>query len=607
MKPCMVIPWVFILLCSIYQSATSQEADIGRKEEHLFYIQHNGEQFFLSSRSTVEQVYHSKRSTEYNTFFIHENFYDKVTYLKGEFDDDDIEESSISSIAAQNEDVFISDFRIHRISFPQKIDIGKSGFYRYEKEYKDIAYFPIMYIPNLNKIDSYTMIVEHPSALHIDFNIVFTVKDIPYTIDTTNPERTVLKFGSIEHFDKLSYYPFDGFHAAILTSIRYQRNINPITPEDFSRWYFNLLDSSIYSINNNDSELHSAIINTSNHRDKVKLIYDYVRKNIRYIADEEDINAIVPRSPTTVITRKYGDCKDKAFLISALAKKYGITIHPVLVSTNPEPEFQATHPTLYNHVICLYEEGNERIYFDPTSKYSEFRDLPQSDIQAQGLILNRIKPEQVLIPHQSSDATLEISVEGDIEQPKQAKARVVLRNDYLSTALRAKTELTGVELENTLSNLVTHHFQKISFDYFEFESVSDSQIVFTANADMKDFIIASTEKRYVPQIPFSMIDNSILKRESDSQAIYLEEVMSVKLDISLRTPSLKIQSKTTEFGDPSVALFTGHASQGNNENIKFSYTLQNSRKSLSGTARSSFVSFAKEFLKSKKNMFTITR
>lgn len=599
--------WILLSVCLFHQSSFSQEADIGRKEEHFFYVGYNGMEFYLTSRSTVEQTYYSKRSTEYNTFYIHENFFDRVKSIKGEYDDDDINERSISAINPENEDVFLSDYRIHKISFPDKIEVGKSGFYRYEREYKDIAYFPIMFVPNLNRVDSYAIIVEHPDGVQVDFDIYFTAKNIPYTLDTTDPERTILNFSAIERFDKLPYYPFDGFHAAIFTSVRYQGNINPVTPADFLRWYSNLLDSSIYSINYSDPALHSAITTASSNRDKVKMIYDYVRKNVRYIAEEQNFNAIVPRSPTTVFTRKYGDCKDKAFLISALAKKYGVTVYPVLVSTTPEPPFQETHPTQFNHVICLYEEGNERIYFDPTSMYSEFGDLPQGDMQAQGLILNKLKPEQVIVPHQFSDPTLEISIEGDIEQPKQAKARVILRNDYLSTALRAKAELTGIELENTLSNLVTHHFQKISFDYFTFESESDSQIVFTANADMKDFIIASTEKRYIPQMPFSMIDNSILKREADSQAIYLEEVTSLKLDVSLRTPALKIQSKTAEFGDPSVASFKGEARQGDNGNINLSYSLQNDRKTLTGNARAAFVSFAKDFLKSKKNMFTITQ
>ncbi len=362
MKPFIILSWVLALSCFIYQPLASQESDIGRKEEHVFQVQYNGQYFSLLSQAVIEQTYRSKRSTEWNTFYIYESFFDKITSISGEYDDDEIDESAISSVAAESEDVFILDSRIHKISFPTEIDTGKSGYYEYQKEYKDIAYFPVMFIPNLNKVDEYSIVVKHPSGVKINFDIIFTIKDVPYTIDTTSDKETILKFSSIKYSDHLPYYPFNRFHAAVLTSVQYQGNINPVTPADFSQWYFNLLDSSVYSADFNTPDLHSAITAAPTNRGKIKLIYDYVRKNIRYIAEEQGLNAIVPRDPTTVFTRKYGDCKDKAFLVSAIAKKYGITVYPVLVSTNPKLPFKAVHPTLFNHVICLYEEGNERIY-----------------------------------------------------------------------------------------------------------------------------------------------------------------------------------------------------------------------------------------------------
>jgi transglutaminase-like putative cysteine protease len=78
----------------------------------------------------------------------------------------------------------------------------------------------------------------------------------------------------------------------------------------------------------------------------------WMKKNIRYVAVYLALGRVVPNDAASVLSNKFGDCKDKATLMSALLAAKGIASEAVLINfggtyTLPEP------PTMValNHVI----------------------------------------------------------------------------------------------------------------------------------------------------------------------------------------------------------------------------------------------------------------
>ena len=97
----------------------------------------------------------------------------------------------------------------------------------------------------------------------------------------------------------------------------------------------------------------------------------WMKKNIRYVAVYLSLGRVVPNDATSVLTNKFGDCKDKATLMSALLAAKGIASEAVLINfgssyTLPEP------PTMValNHVILHLPEFN--LYDDPTGNFAAF-------------------------------------------------------------------------------------------------------------------------------------------------------------------------------------------------------------------------------------------
>ncbi|MBK7711537.1 MAG: transglutaminase domain-containing protein [Bacteroidales bacterium] len=69
--------------------------------------------------------------------------------------------------------------------------------------------------------------------------------------------------------------------------------------------------------------------------EKTKLLLDFVRNNIRYVAADIDRGGFTPHPLQEIINSRYGDCKDQVMLFISLLKCAGMEAFPVLV--NPYP------------------------------------------------------------------------------------------------------------------------------------------------------------------------------------------------------------------------------------------------------------------------------
>ncbi|MFS4468678.1 DUF3857 domain-containing protein [Maribacter sp. 2210JD10-5] len=99
----------------------------------------------------------------------------------------------------------------------------------------------------------------------------------------------------------------------------------------------------------------------------IKLIR-FVQDEVRYLGFEAGIGAYKPNDPLSVLSRRYGDCKDKSLLLSSLLQNQGVTAYPILVNTQPTEDLDKLLPShyLFNHCIVYFENDGEEYFVDPT-------------------------------------------------------------------------------------------------------------------------------------------------------------------------------------------------------------------------------------------------
>ena len=109
---------------------------------------------------------------------------------------------------------------------------------------------------------------------------------------------------------------------------------------DVSRWATGLHDPQVIVDDAVAGKARELTANAKTELEKIQAIGKYVQ-NLQYISIDIGVgygNGYRPRSSTTVLSRGYGDCKDKANLMRAMLKSLKIEAYPIAIYSG-DPNF----------------------------------------------------------------------------------------------------------------------------------------------------------------------------------------------------------------------------------------------------------------------------
>lgn len=95
---------------------------------------------------------------------------------------------------------------------------------------------------------------------------------------------------------------------------------------------------------------------------------EFVQSQVRYFSVSLGTSSHRPTAPNLVLSRRYGDCKDKSLLLVSLLKALGIPATPVLLRAGNRTGFDDWLPTplAFDHVIVRVDLAGTSWYLDPT-------------------------------------------------------------------------------------------------------------------------------------------------------------------------------------------------------------------------------------------------
>ncbi|WP_088510958.1 DUF3857 domain-containing transglutaminase family protein [Burkholderia ubonensis] len=117
--------------------------------------------------------------------------------------------------------------------------------------------------------------------------------------------------------------------------------------------------------------------NAPDPHDKARILYDWVRANVRYVALFLGETAAAPHRVTDILRNRYGDCKDHVALFGALLAAVGIRSEPVLLnlgSVYTLPSVPGYGGGAVNHAITWLPDLG--LYADTTTGGIAFGYLP---------------------------------------------------------------------------------------------------------------------------------------------------------------------------------------------------------------------------------------
>ncbi|TKG95745.1 DUF3857 domain-containing protein [Puteibacter caeruleilacunae] len=98
-------------------------------------------------------------------------------------------------------------------------------------------------------------------------------------------------------------------------------------------------------------------------------LINFVQDEIRYLGMEMGENSHKPHHPEKVFKQRFGDCKDKSYLLCTLLRKCGVQAWPALVNTTYRrfTDERAPSPFAFNHVIVKFIYDDNTYWVDPTN------------------------------------------------------------------------------------------------------------------------------------------------------------------------------------------------------------------------------------------------
>jgi hypothetical protein len=149
---------------------------------------------------------------------------------------------------------------------------------------------------------------------------------------------------------------------------------------------------------------------------KMQALASFVQSDIRYVAIELGIGGLQPHTASEVFAHRYGDCKDKVTLLSAMLKEIGIDSHYVAVNSVRGAISDSTPANLgFNHMILAIQlpagvddptllavlahaKLGRLLLFDPTNTYVPLGSLAGSLQAGYGLLVAPDGGELIRLP-----------------------------------------------------------------------------------------------------------------------------------------------------------------------------------------------------------------
>jgi tetratricopeptide (TPR) repeat protein/transglutaminase-like putative cysteine protease len=127
----------------------------------------------------------------------------------------------------------------------------------------------------------------------------------------------------------------------------------------------------------------------TNELEKMRALYAYVSKNIRYVNTSLDLGVLQPRSPANVLADGYGDSPDKQALLAAMLEAAGIPSEAALIPSAGNLDRDLPSPSQFDRVITAVPQNGKLLWMDAAPEVAPFRFLPASLRNKSVLLVSR--------------------------------------------------------------------------------------------------------------------------------------------------------------------------------------------------------------------------
>ncbi len=168
---------------------------------------------------------------------------------------------------------------------------------------------------------------------------------------------------------------------------------------------------------------------TPDPQQRALLALRFVQEKVRYLGFEEGLDGFKPHDPRDVFQSRYGDCKDKTFLLHALLRLMGIDSTPVLIHSSKGkclPDLLPM-PFAFDHIALRIEIEGSEYWVDPTFYQQGGASLRDTffPMYYWGLPISANETGLIRLPDNRDEKPLEIETSFYLTSPDSAQVKIV--------------------------------------------------------------------------------------------------------------------------------------------------------------------------------------
>lgn len=180
-------------------------------------------------------------------------------------------------------------------------------------------------------------------------------------------------------------------------------------------WYQHLAANRLVATPEIAAKANELVAGRTDFYDRAEAIAEFVQSQIRYFVIEVGIGGFQPHFAGDIFRNHYGDCKDKATLLSTMLSSVGIHSALVLVDTERGVIDPKAPATLGNHMIDAIEipagystpklhsvittsSGTRYLIFDPTWEKTPFGQIEHNLQGGYGVLLDGNQSQVIQFP-----------------------------------------------------------------------------------------------------------------------------------------------------------------------------------------------------------------
>nr|WP_281231732.1 DUF3857 domain-containing protein [Flavobacterium gelatinilyticum] len=383
------------------------------------------------------------------------------------------------------------------------------NYFRYETEIPEFFIYKTLLVGNL-KIESKADVVSGKqlySSGYKQINSVFSAADIP----ALQKERFV---DNIENYrgavqNELERKRFPGKPVVNYTTSWEEVAKTIYKNDSFGR--------ELKERNYFDEDLKAVLQNTNSQSEKLNAVFNFVQNRMNW---NKERGYYVDKGVKKAYQAQTGNTAEINFILIAMLKAAGITVHPVLVSTveNGIPVFP--NRTVFNYVIAGAQIEGKKILLDAASKFTTPGILPLNLLNWKGrLIKEDGSSEEIEMTTAAPSKEIHTLMVTVNPQQKIEGSVKVRRTDYAALSFREKNvgnEDSYLEkLENDLNKIEISDYKVENKNEDLSKSVLES---FEFKSDNSYDIIGN--KIYLKPILFYTDRHNPFKQEERQMAIY---------------------------------------------------------------------------------------